>query len=283
MLQREKPDFVDIITPPATHLDLCRVAADYGVDIICQKPLAPTYDQTLQLAEIVRRAKGRFMVHENWRWQPWYRRIKQLLAEGTLGEFFHIAVQTRMGDGWGRDAYLARQPFFRDYPRLFIFETGVHFLDTFRFLFGEISSVYARVARRNPVIKGEDSALLLCQFAGGGTAVLDASRYNECEAADPRYTFGRLRIDASKGHIEMNEEGVIRVKLLGQPAFDIDYAPSRHGFTGDSVHAVQRHFVDCVLGGKSFESTLDDYLKTVRLVEAGYQSAATNRVIPVQD
>ena len=42
MLEREKPDFIDIITPPNTHEEMCGYAARRGVHIICQKPLAPT-------------------------------------------------------------------------------------------------------------------------------------------------------------------------------------------------------------------------------------------------
>jgi hypothetical protein len=38
------------------------------------------------------------------------------------------------GGRCGERAYLDRQPFFRDYPRLLIHETGVHFVDTFRYL-----------------------------------------------------------------------------------------------------------------------------------------------------
>ena len=281
MLEKEKPDFVDIITPPSTHFELCRLAVQCGVDIICQKPLAPTWPETLQLAEVIRSSQVRFMVHENWRWQPWYREMKRLLAEDVLGRFFHLTMQTRIGDGWREDAYLARQPFFRDYPRLYIFETGVHFLDAVRFLFGEVATIYARIARRNPVIKGEDCALLVCEFVNGGTAILDANRYNETEAANPRYTFGRIRLDGSKGHLEMDEEAVMRIKSLGQPARVHDYQPSRHGFSGDCVYAVQRHFVDCVLNDRPFESTIDDYLKSVRLVEAAYESAATNQVVRI--
>ncbi|MDC0502963.1 Gfo/Idh/MocA family oxidoreductase [Verrucomicrobiales bacterium] len=138
VLTEEKPDFVDIITPPETHLDLCKIAVAHGVDVICQKPLAPTYEETLELVSLAKESSGRYMVHENWRWQPRYRELKRLITEGTLGEIYHFTMKTRLGDGWGEDAYLARQPFFREYPRLFIFETGVHFLDTFRLLFGEV-------------------------------------------------------------------------------------------------------------------------------------------------
>jgi predicted dehydrogenase len=79
MLEIEKPDFVDIITPPETHLEFCKIAAELGVTIICQKPLAPTWDETLKLVELIESSDVRCMVHENWRGQPWYREIKSLI------------------------------------------------------------------------------------------------------------------------------------------------------------------------------------------------------------
>ena len=112
-----------------------------------------------------------------------------------------------MGDGWPEDAYLDRQPFFRDYPRLLVYETGVHFLDTFRYLGGEVESVYARLQQRNALIKGEDAGQVVIGFKSGGTAILDASRYNESEAVDARYTFGTTRIDGSEGHLELDTDG----------------------------------------------------------------------------
>ncbi|QEG24349.1 Gfo/Idh/MocA family protein [Mariniblastus fucicola] len=273
VLAEEKPDFIDIVTPPGTHFELCQKAIDSGCAIICQKPLAPDWGQTLALADLIRGSNARFMVHENWRWQPWYRQIKKMLDAGQIGDVFHCNVHCRMGDGWGEDAYLARQPFFRDYERLFIFETGVHFLDTFRFLFGEVESLFARTARRNPVIKGEDSALIVCEMESGATAVLDANRYNESSAADARYTFGTVRIEGSKGHLELGFDGSITLKPLGQAAQQVDYQPSRTGFAGDCVFALQQHFADCMHRGTPFESTIDDYLKTVALVEKAYESA----------
>ncbi len=279
MLDEVRPDFVDIITPPETHLPLVQAALERKIAVICQKPLAPTWMECSGLQELVNHAGVPFMVHENWRWQPWYREIKRLMAGGAIGDFFHCAIQTRLGDGWGDDAYLARQPFFRDYPRLFIYETGVHFLDTFRFLFGEVETLYASIARRNPVIKGEDTAMLFCRFSDGGSAVLDANRYNESEAENPRYTFGKIRVEGSSGHLEVGFDGTILVKPLGRPARLHAYTPSREGFAGNCVDAVQRHFVDCMLNGKPFESTVDDYMHSVRLVEAAYVSARENRVV----
>lgn len=272
MLDEQKPDFVDIITPPETHLDLVRLIAPRRIAIICQKPVAPTLAESQAVVAEARHHGARLLIHENWRWQPWYREMKRQLEAGAIGDLYSVAIRMRMGDGWPENAYLARQPFFRTYPRLLVYETGVHFLDTFRFLGGEITSVYARLQQRNPAIKGEDAGQIVCGFASGATALLDASRYNETDTADPRYTFGTVRLDGSRGHLELDTEGHLTLKPLGQPSRRLDYVHERRGFAGDCVYALQRHFTDRMLDGAPFESTGEDYLKTIALVEACYRS-----------
>ena len=219
----------------------------------------------------------RLMVHENWRWQPWYREIKRLQTAGVIGEFTHIHVMTRLGDGWGERAYLDRQPFFREYPRLLIYETGVHFIDTFRFLLGEVTQVFARIKRLNPVIRGEDAAQLLLSFKSGATALWDANRYNETELADPRFTFGEVSIDATGGHVTLDGESNLRMKRLGEPAVDVAYAREKRNFGGDCVYRLQRHFVESMQSGEPFESTGEDYLRTMQVVFEAYASADTHR------
>jgi predicted dehydrogenase len=221
----------------------------------------------------------RFMVHENFRWQPWYREIKRIQAARTIGDFSHALFLMRMGDGWGENAYLERQPFFREYPRLLMYETGVHFVDTFRFLFGDVDTVFAQLRRLNPVIRGEDAGELVLKFKNGATAIWDANRYNEVESETPRFTFGELRIDGSGGHLKMETDSTIRIKPLGQPARVADYSRENRNFAGDCVYFLQRHFTDCLLSGAPFESNGEDYLETIRVVEAAYESAAGARVV----
>jgi len=281
MLDELKPDFIDVITPPSTHLEICQMAFDRGIHVVCQKPLAPTFEDSVQLVKNAAASNSRFMVHENWRWQPWYRKIKDIIDSGELGELFSIYVKMRMGDGWGDDAYLTRQPFFRDYPRLLIFETGVHFLDTFRYLGGEVTSLYANLAKRNPVIKGEDSGIVTCNFASGATATLDANRYNEADTDNARYTFGTIRLDGSKGHVDLHLDGSITLKPLGESVRKIEYEHDRNAFAGGCVYNTQRHFIDCMKSGDSFEGTGEDYLKTLKLVEACYDSNEINQVISI--
>ncbi|UCD49822.1 MAG: Gfo/Idh/MocA family oxidoreductase [Phycisphaerales bacterium] len=281
MLETEKPDFVDIITPPPTHLEMCKVAADLGIHVICQKPLAPTFDEAKQIVEHTGKANIRFMVHENWRFQPWYREIKRLLDDGAIGEKIHVmSFRSRMGDGWGDDAYLNRQPYFRDYPRLLVYENGVHFIDTYRYLAGEITSVYAVLKKFNPVIAGEDFAMVTFNFASGATGLWDANRYNESNMPNPRYTFGEFLVDGNAGSIRLYSDGHLTVQELGKPETEHAYQHEDRNFAGDCCYTTQRHFVDHLIDGGEFETNGPNYLRTLAVQDAVYRSEEQG--LPVQ-
>ncbi len=282
MLEKEHPDFVDIITPPPTHLEMCRVAADLGIHIICQKPLAPTFEEAKRIVDGTGKAGIRFMVHENWRFQPWYREIKRLLEDGAIGKTIHaMAFRSRMGDGWGQDAYLNRQPYFRDYPRLLVYENGVHFIDTYRYLGGEIESVYAVLKKLNPVIAGEDFGVVVFNFTSGATGLWDANRYNESSYPNPRYTFGEFLVDGDGGSIRLYNDGRLTIQKLGSPETEHAYRHEDRNFAGDCCHTTQRHFIDRLLDGRPFETSGPDYLRTLAVQDAVYRSAEKGRPVTV--
>ena len=95
-----------------------------------------------------------------------------MLAAGAVGNKLHsLNFRMRLGDGWGPEAYLGRQPYFREMPKLLVYETGVHFIDTFRYLAGEIRGVFSILRKLNPVIAGEDTGLHIFEFADGAVGV----------------------------------------------------------------------------------------------------------------
>lgn len=276
MILKEKPDFVDIITPPETHFEMCKFAADHGVHIICQKPLAPNYEESKKIVDYVSNKGIRFVVHENFRFQPWHREIKNIINHGEIGNLFSLNFRSRMGDGWGEDAYLGRQPYFRDYKKLLIYETGVHFIDTFRYHAGEVKSVFAILKRLNPVIKGEDSGLMVLNFENNSHAIWDANRYNENNFKKKRYTFGEYLIDGSKGSIRLYSDGQITVQKLGETEKNHSYIHNDVGFAGDCCYIFQRDFIDKLISGATFETNGENYLKTLLAQEAVYKSAEIN-------
>jgi predicted dehydrogenase len=253
-----------------------------GINVICQKPLAPTFEQARQIVECADKAGIRFMVHENWRFQPWYREIRKLLDSGVVGDNIHsMYFRSRMGDGWGENAYLDRQPYFRDYPRLLVYENGVHFIDTYRYLAGEVKDVYAVLKKLNPVIAGEDYAAVIFNFASGATGIWDANRYNECNFDKPRYTFGEMLVDANGGSIRLYLDGRITIQSLGEKERTHDYHHEDRSFSGDCCYTTQRHFIDRMLDGKPFETNGHEYLKTLVVQEAVYESASKNVIVTV--
>lgn len=280
MLTTEKPDFVDIITRPDSHLSLVRRAVQHDVAIICQKPLAPSFEEATMLVQVATEAGVPLMVHENFRFQPWYREIKHLIESQAIGTKLHsIQVRTRTGDGWQPDAYLARQPYFRDMKRFLVFETGVHFLDVFRFLGGEVAGVFASLRRLNPEIAGEDAGTLLVEHNNGVASIWDANRFNEANTNDPRYTFGEVLVEGNGGSIRLYPDGRLTVQALGGPEEDHEYQHAKRNFAGDCVFATQSHFIDCLRNGKSFETSGEEYLKTLTVQEAAYASAEAGQPV----
>src|SRR5688572_22996813 len=69
MIRREKPDVVDIITDGDTHAPLVRLAAEHQAAVICQKPLAPSFEEARAMLAACDAVGVPLFVHENWRWQ----------------------------------------------------------------------------------------------------------------------------------------------------------------------------------------------------------------------
>ncbi|MCI0359423.1 MAG: cyclase family protein, partial [Planctomycetaceae bacterium] len=160
--------------------------------------------------------------------------------------------------------------------------TGVHFIDTFRFLGGEIEEASAVLRRLNDAIAGEDAGLLTFRFQSGALAIWDANRCNESTAADPRYTFGEFLVEGSGGTIRLYDDGRLTIQPRGGAERDHPYRHQRRGFGGDCVLAAQRHFIDCLNSGRPFETSGEDYLRNLAIVEAVYESAQTGRSVHLE-
>ncbi|MBB6637313.1 Gfo/Idh/MocA family protein [Cohnella thailandensis] len=269
MIADTHPDFIDICTPPASHYEYVRLAVDLGLPALCQKPLAPTLEESEQLVRYATERGLPLMVNENWRWQPWYRHIKNIIASGRLGQVYYAYFSMRPGDGWGENPYPV-QPYFKSMEKFLMFETGIHFIDTFRFLFGEIDSVYCQSRRINPVIKGEDLSIMFANFVNGMVGVYDANRvaYTPINRSP---TYGSMVIEGTEGKVRLDEEGRIYVMRRGGAEEEYRY-DIPDGYKGGSAIAAQQHFADCLRTGSAFETSGTDYLTNMRILFTCYES-----------
>jgi predicted dehydrogenase len=272
MFAGETFDALDIATPRETHAAWVEAASARGIAVLCQKPLTPTLGEAEALIRSVA-GRNRLMVHENWRFRPWYRELKSWIAAGELGEI-RLATMAMINSGFLPDAEgihfaLVRQPFMQHEKRLMIAEVLIHHLDVMRYLCGELRVAAARTARTVPDIVGETMAAIVLETASGAAVEVCGTM---AAAGYPPRAPDRLEVIGTKASA-MFEASTLR--LLGpEPrteAFDNDI-----GYQA-SFDGVIAHFVECLETGAPFETDPADNLETLRLVEHAYWAAGQNR------
>ena len=281
MLKMAQPDLLDIVTPPQTHLAAIRSAAGHDLRaIICQKPFCASLEEAREAVDLADAAGIHLVVHENFRFQPWYRAIKQALDDRLIGDLLQLTFRLRTGDGQGPDAYLDRQPYFQKMPRLLLHETGVHWIDTFRFLLGEPEAVYADLRKLNPVIAGEDAGYFIFDYPNGVRALFDGNRLLDHAAENCRTTLGEALVEGTSGTLSLSGDGTVRLRSFGSLEETVVLA-ARHwdGFGGDCVKNLICHVVDGLLDGTPIENEARDYLKVIAIERALYESDREGRKI----
>jgi len=285
MLSKTRPDILDIVIPPVGHLEAIRTALRTGVKtIICQKPFCASLQEAREAAALAQAAATPLIIHENFRFQPWFRAIRAALDAGALGTVLQATFRMRTGDGQGKDAYCDRQPYFQKMPRLLIHETGVHYIDTFCFLFGTPTAVYADLRRCNPVIAGEDAGQVIFTHAGALRSVYDGNRLLDHATDNPRLTFGEALIEGTKAVLTLTGDGAVHIRHFGAKEQESLLEPAHYrGFAGDCVHALQQHVVSGLRNGTGFENLAQDYLRVMDLEELIYRSDAEGRKLEYSD
>ncbi len=273
MLESVEIDLVDIITPPPTHRPYIEQAARRGIAAICQKPFCETLDDAEAAVEAAKAAGIPLVVHENFRFQPWHAEAHRLLSEGRLGTPYQVTFRLRPGDGQGADAYLDRQPYFQTMERFLVHETAIHLIDTFRYLMGEIVSVYAQLDRLNPAIAGEDAGIILMTFEDGSRGLFDGNRLADHAAHNRRLTMGEMLIEGSEATLRLDGDGQLYLRHHGRnDEQEVAYDWQDRGFGGDCVYRLQRHVVDHLLGNGPLTNTGAEYLENLRIEKAVYES-----------
>ena len=285
MLAAEKIEILDIATPPHTHKALIEEAMAFGIDkIICQKPFCRSLIEAQDVAQLAADNNVDLIIHENFRFQPWYRLLKKQIDQGGLGQLYQFRFDLRPGDGRGVDAYLNRQPYFQKMERFLVHETAVHFIDLFTFLFGKPYSVYADLRKLNPTIAGEDAGIIICEYETGMRAVFDGNRH-ACHLADNhRLTMGEALFETQAASFYLDGFGALHKRdYLAKDSHVILSAYQGDEFGGDCVSHLIQHVVNRWQEGSIPENTAKDYLFILALEDAIYESAAKGQKILVEE
>jgi D-apiose dehydrogenase len=278
-----QPTLVDVVLPPDAQAGVVTAALQRGLPTICQKPFGRDLAEAHRMAAMAAEHGAPLVVHENFRFAPWFRECRRLIDHGHFGRVHGVSFRLRPGDGQGPHAYLDRQPYFQTMPQLLVRETAVHFIDTFRFLLGEVRAVSARLRRLNPALAGEDAALITFEFDDARTGLFDGNRLNGHPAGDPRRTMGELWLEGEAGVLRLDGEARLWWQPHGGSEREHPYVNTGIGPFGGAVTALQAHVLAHLAHGSTLENQACDYLPNLHVQAAIYHSHASGSRVSMAD
>lgn len=222
MLEVEDLDAVFVLTPRSEHVAAVESALAAGVDVFCEKPLAPRTSDAVHLADLAEASGRVLMVGFNRRFAPTYQEARA--AFGASGATFCVAQKNRHGS-----EYRAT------------FENAIHMIDLMRwYCGGEPESVTASAAGDDAW--QEDGVSALVRFDNGHTGVLMAARNaGGWEESVDAYGAGISAHVEAPDIVRVTRDSHTTVREMRAEAFGWATATQTFGF-----RAAVEHFLDRV-------------------------------------
>src|SRR6476620_12693458 len=261
-----------IATATPGHAPLIRLGLEAGVPTFCEKPVAATLEETLDLAELVSQTSTPVHVGFQRRFDCGYRRAQQAVARGELGFLHSIRAQTH-DQSPPHAAYIPTSGgLFRD--------CSIHDFDIIRFVTGrEVASVYATGANKGAAFFTEagdvDTAAAVLTLDDGTLVSLSATRYNG-GGHDVR-----MEVMGSEGTIGVGYDDSLAVRSA-EAGVDYPRGPQKWSFMERFLPAYRTElatFCDVVAGRMDSPCTVRDSLEAFRVAEACEKSRMTGRAV----
>ncbi|MFL5778773.1 MAG: Gfo/Idh/MocA family protein [Chloroflexota bacterium] len=290
MLARGGIDALIVCTPHPLHAEAAIQAAEAGVHVIVEKPMALTVAEADRMIAAARHARVTLTVISQRRWYPAVRRVKAAIDDARIGAPGLATVELlgwRDAEYYGMDAW--RGTLAGEGGGVLI-NQAVHQLDLLCWFLGEPIEVDGYTTNLNhPEIEVEDTAVAVVRFASGALAALTASN------AQRPGLHGRIHVHGRNGSsvgVE-TDRGSSFVAGLSAPTIarnDLWTIPGEESLPGaweaadaaalgdvdlgTHFHELQlRDVVDSIQAGRPSAVTGEDGKRTVALIEAIYTAA----------
>lgn len=282
----QKPDAVFVANPTSLHLDVAIPAAEAGMHLFLEKPVAGALDERVgALQDAVARSGSRVLVGFQFRFHPTLQKAADLIHSGALGQVLTFRAH------WGE--YVPNWHPWEDYRQTYaaradlgggVIATLTHPLDYLRWLLGEVTSLWSFNAHLSPLeMDVEDVAEMGLRFASGA---LGSVHVNYVQ----RPPVHRLEIVGTDGTLRWdNADGILHFVRMPQPfgTWRADPPPPEifsfappEGFERNVMFLEQtRHFLDVVRGAAQPACTLEDGIRALELVQAAKISNFEGKVI----
>lgn len=173
-------DVVFVCSPDRTHFPIARDLSAHGHAIVLEKPAATTLAECLELLAVQRRHGNPIFIAHGLRYAPFFRAIKALLDDGSLGAIRHVQLTEQVGHWHFAHSYVRGQWRRTDETAPIVLTKTSHDLDILQWLVGEpVRSVTSQGAlsafRRENAPPGATARCLDCPHQG--TCLYSATRF----------------------------------------------------------------------------------------------------------
>jgi len=256
MMDRAKPEAVIVSSPSNTHGRVVRDCCTRGIHVFCEKPLTTKFSEAIKVRDAVKASKIVFSIGLVLRQSDVYRRAKELVERGEIGEVA-MADCRYCGYMLGRYEYV----FSRILGRGLINEHTIHMIDVMEYILGPVLSVYAQTDASDE--HTEYNAALLMRHGGGAFTTVSGSGVSRLPVC--------ARITGLKAEllIEGNQRLVYK-----------DASGERQLLAADLGYRRElEDFRDAIVKGVPPHTGIDAAFSCARLIEAIYRSAESGRVV----
>ena len=201
-------DVVAIVTPNHLHIPIAKIFAEKDIHIICDKPLALSSEEAINLKNIVESKKLIFALTHNYTGYPMVRHARSLIQKGDLGSI--RVIQAEYPQDWlttkAEDSGLKQAEWRTDPKRSgdggCIGDIGTHAFNLIRFITGlEVDELSADI---HTFVKGrllDDNAQIMLRFKGGAKGAIWSS-----QVAVGNENNLKIRVFGENGGLEWRQE-----------------------------------------------------------------------------
>jgi predicted dehydrogenase len=277
-------DVVAICLPHHLHAPVAIAAAQAWKHILCEKPLATSLDEADRMIAAADQSGAILMVAENVRFDPLYRKVRDLVQGGVIGRPAVIQVT--------RETYLTRS--FAEERRWYLDQQaagggimmagGIHDFEALRMLVGEVESVQSlRARQRFAEMQGDDTSVAMVRFAGGAVGTLVESSVMKSLPTAAGAEVHTLRIDGDDGSLSVQDGTTIRFFTEGlAPLPDgILVQHDLHVPAADTFSLEVAHLLECIRTGTEPITSGRSQRRPLELVLAAYRSMQTGQAVHV--
>ena len=291
LLRDGEVDAVVVATPPFLHHQMALAALEAGKHVLCEKPMARNLAEARDMAKMAERAGVVAMLNHEYRFVPARARIKELIAEGYLGEPQAVTLtvfRSSLADPDGRPfGWLMEQ----DKAGGMLGATGSHHVDALRWWFGEVKAVAGATAtmvkrRRLPgsatlaTVDADDNFAFVLRFANGALGTVHVT------ATAPVDTGEEILLSGSEGMLMAHGEDSLYGARRGEGALaelplpepPADYPPFDHPLTAPTVRLLAT-WVAAIRTGEPASPSFADGVKVQEVLDGVARSGRQGRWI----